>query len=284
MNKISDYTELNASEPLKRILISSYDSDRGLMVRSLFERTAIDRGFKIVNDAPDIVASIGGDGNMLRTIRQYKHFGVPFVGINAGSLGFLPNFKSDEHSILKLFDMLETREYKVIMRPILDISMEDEEGCVYKDFAYNEFMIKYSNMKMMTIDIYIDGVKFNEYTGDGLAVSTPLGATGYAIWAGAAVVNPDLPCYQLTPINPNNSSINNPLLYSIVIPEKQKILFEVRNRDKVHVMASCDGNNVQSSFFKNIELSISDEKIGVIESCDYDYWAVLKSKILDKNL
>lgn len=270
--------------PLKRLLITSHNTEKGIRVRSLFERTSLNRGFKIVDENPDLIISIGGDGTMLRAIREYKIFGVPFVGINAGSLGFLPNFSPDEESLSFLLDMIESGKYRIINRPILEISMIDEEGSIYKNFAYNELIVKYANMKMMDIMIYIDDVLFNKYTGDGLAVSTPLGTTGYSIWAGAAVINPDLPCYQLTPINPNNSSINNPLLYPIVIPEYQRLRFEIKNRDNSYVVASCDGNAFENRLFKRLDIGISKEKIKIIESCDYDYWAALKSKILDKNI
>lgn len=278
------YSDNKGRPPLKRLLIKSFDSEKGIDVRSSFERMCIDRGFKIVSENPDVVVSVGGDGTMLRAVREYGESGLPLVGINAGRLGFLPNFNSDESSLLELLNALEQGNYRIINRPLLDVEMVDEMGEIYRDFAFNEVVVKYSNMKMMDIGINIDKVLFNHFTGDGIVVSTPLGTTGYAIWAGAAVLNPDMPCYQLTPINPNNSSVNNPLLYSLVIPEQQLLYLEIFNENKNMVVVSCDGNTVQNKLFSSISIGISNRKVKVIESFDYDYWAVFKSKILDKNL
>lgn len=269
---------------LTRILLSSSDGDRSEKIRLDFCELCEHKGFQIVEEDPDLVVSIGGDGTMLRAIREYKKLGVSFVGINAGRLGFLPNFKSDAASLNTLLDMLKNGNYRIIHRPVLDVDTRDEDGGHYKNDAFNEVVVKFSNFKMMDIGIDISGRHFNDFTGDGIVISTPLGTTGYAIWAGAAALNPELECYQLTPINPNNASIRNPLLYPLVLPERESITLHIKNREKTPVVVSMDGNSYESRLFSRIDVRISDEKVGVIESNDYDYWSIFKDKLLDKNL
>lgn len=269
---------------LKRLLLSSFDSGRGEKIRSEFFELCEEEGLIIVDENPDLVVSIGGDGTMLRTIREYKKYGVPFVGINAGRLGFLPNFSSDEAALRSLIEKIKSGNYRIIRRPLLDVETTDEDGCHYKNDAFNELVVKFSNMKMMDIGIEISGRHFNDFTGDGIVISTPLGSTGYAIWAGAAALNPELPCYQLTPINPNNASIRNPLLYPLVLPEYERISLNIRNREKTPVVVSMDANSYESRLFNRIDVKISEERVEVIESRDYDYWTIFKSKLLDKNL
>lgn len=269
---------------LSRLLLSSYDGARGGEIRSLFCELCKTEGLSIVEEAPDLVVSIGGDGTMLRTIREYKKYGVPFVGINAGRLGFLPNFSSETAALKSLIEMIKTGNYRIIRRPLLDVETIDEDGGHYKNEAFNELVVKFSNMKMMEIGIEISGRHFNDFTGDGIVISTPLGSTGYAIWAGAAALNPELPCYQLTPINPNNASIRNPLLYPLVLPERERITLNIKNREKTPVVVSMDANSYESRLFNRIDVKISEERVEVIESRDYDYWSIFKSKLLDKNL
>lgn len=269
---------------LNRLLLSSFDGGKGSEIRSHFYELCKAEGLQIVDEAPDLVVSIGGDGTMLRTIREYKKYGVPFVGINAGRLGFLPNFSSDREALSSLIDKIKSGNYRVIMRPLLDVETTDEDGGHYKNDAFNELVVKFSNMKMMEIGIEISGRHFNDFTGDGIVISTPLGSTGYAIWAGAAALNPELPCYQLTPINPNNASIRNPLLYPLVLPEKEEITLHIRNREKTPVVVSMDANSYESRLFQRIDVKIAEERVQVIESRDYDYWTIFKSKLLDKNL
>ncbi|PID82855.1 MAG: hypothetical protein CSB15_01235 [Clostridiales bacterium] len=267
---------------MKKILVFSADNEVSTKASKMFYKLAIKEGFDIVTDNPDIVISIGGDGTMLKAIREYKHFEVPFVGINAGNLGFLPNVSHDEVSIIRLLDALYKEEYLLMSRPTLKVIAKAKNEKVYEDFAFNEVIVKYDDMKMMVSDIYLDDYKFNKFAGDGFVVSTPLGSTGYAIWAGASVINAELPVYQLTPINPNNSSINNPLLYPLVISEEQKLKFIFHDKFSNKTVIGCDGSSFMNSVIDSVEISVNKEKIKIVEWNDYNYWQVFKSKILDK--
>ena len=46
-------------------------------------------------DDCEVIISIGGDGTFLSTISKYRHLGVPFIGINKGSIGFLTEINED---------------------------------------------------------------------------------------------------------------------------------------------------------------------------------------------
>ncbi len=267
---------------MKKLFVDVADSDKAREVYTRFKRLAIDKGFDFDDKAPDIVISIGGDGQMIKTIRQHKHFSVPFAGINAGRLGFLPNVCKDDDCINRFLTAVSSGEYQLKLRPLLRVSAKNADDVIFENFAFNEVIVKYSSIKLMRTDIYIDDVHFNHYTGDGIVVSTPLGSTGYAIWAGAAVINADLPLYQLTPINPNNSSINNPLLYPLVISEEQRLSFKLDNAFLSEVVVGYDGRSFIDKDVKTVDISVSDERVKILEWHDYNYWQVFKSKILDK--
>ncbi len=68
-----------------RILI--FADQRNLKARALADKLHA----SACVENPDCVVAIGGDGTMIRAIRQHWRLRVPFFGINAGHLGFLLN-------------------------------------------------------------------------------------------------------------------------------------------------------------------------------------------------
>ena len=50
----------------------------------------------------DLVIVLGGDGTMIRAARSYGYRGIPLLGVNMGTVGFLSNIQSDQAG-----DMLE---------------------------------------------------------------------------------------------------------------------------------------------------------------------------------
>ena len=60
----------------------------------------------------DVIISIGGDGTLLTVVSKYREFGVPFVGINKGSIGFLTEIDVSmvKESIRKIFD----KDYEIL--------------------------------------------------------------------------------------------------------------------------------------------------------------------------
>ncbi len=115
-------------------------------------------------------------------------------------------------------------------------------GDTLSSYAFNEILIKHLEPRLMEARMYINGKPFNYFTGDGFILSTPIGATGYAIWAGGVATHSELPVYQITPLNPNDNSVNRPLKASMVVPIDTvldfKIVKQSAERLLWHVMAS----------------------------------------------
>lgn len=267
---------------MKRILIHhNYKKDSMAVKKKLLELMA-KRGFQSVDENPDVIVAIGGDGTMLSAVRDHRSKKVPFIGINTGSLGFLPNVRPD--NMAGLLDALENRSYNIQSYPLLKVICKTVMGEEVESYAFNEILIKHLEPRLMEAKIFINGKAFNYFTGDGFIISTPLGATGYAIWAGGVATHSELPVYQLTPLNPNDNSINRPLKTSMVVPLETEIDFQVIKASSREVIVACDGCKVSNDYISELHIRASKREIRFIRLGEYDYFEFYKAKIIDKNI
>lgn len=150
----------------------------------------------------DFVICIGGDGTFLNVARRVYLYGVPILGINYGSLGFLTNVERSETE--KAIDKILSKDYSVEMRMMLDGTVYRDGNIIYTDTALNDIVIKNDvNSKIIHIKAYFDGHLIDNYPGDGLIVCTPTGSTAYSLSAGGPIVEPNTDQITITPICPH---------------------------------------------------------------------------------
>ncbi len=267
---------------MKRILIHHNYKKDSLAVKKKLLALMAQRGFQFVDSDPEVIVAIGGDGTMLSAVRDHRLKKVPFIGINTGSLGFLPNVRTD--NIEALLDALESESYNIMSYPLLKVICKTVMGEEVESYAFNEILIKHLEPRLMEAKIFINGKAFNYFTGDGFIISTPLGATGYAIWAGGVATHSELPVYQLTPLNPNDNSINRPLKTSMVVPLETEIDFQIIKASSREVIVACDGCKVSNDYISELHIRASKREIRFIRLENYDYFEFFKSKIIDKNI
>lgn len=232
---------------------------------------------------PEIIMVIGGDGTMLNAIRTYRRLGVPFVGIDTGTLGFL-NTVMPEH-LEKVFDVLDSRKFRIVRYPVISVKMTTVGGEVLHDYAFNEVIIRHFEPRLLHSKVYLNDSPFNYFTGDGFVISTPIGATGYAIWTGGAVVHTDLPAYQITPLAPNDNSVNRPMSASVIIPASTKINIDIMAARKRKVAVAVDGNHSTDQYVEKIELTLNmEDPVEIIRSDHFDYFDLYRRKIIDKDV
>lgn len=265
-----------------KIMLHNNFGKKTLDVKKKLKKLLIDEGFDVVEDNPELIIVLGGDGTMLSAIRDFSDFEVPFLGVNTGSLGFLPSIAPD--MIHELPSFLRSRKYNIHEYPMLQVKCKTIHNDVIENYAFNEILIKHLEPRLMEAKIFINGKPFNYFTGDGFIVSTPVGATGYAIWAGGVSIYSELPVYQLTPLNPNDNSINRPLKSSMVMPIDTALDFSIVKANYREVIVACDGRKVSNDYISEIHVSDSKRKVKIVRTEDFDYYYLYRSKIIDKNI
>lgn len=151
----------------------------------------------------DVLIAVGGDGTILRSIRELRPGAVPVIAINAGSVGFLSELPLSEMSS-KLPSLLEGHG-TVEHRTCLDADVIRGGKTVFSCTALNDVVISQGTIsRLLDLQASIGGQFLATYHADGLIVSTPTGSTAYSLAAGGPVVHPVVSALILTPINPHS--------------------------------------------------------------------------------
>jgi NAD+ kinase len=161
----------------------------------------------------DVLVVLGGDGTFLHGASLVADHGVPLLGINLGSLGFMTHYALDEAraaveaaSAGKL-PIDERMRLRVGIRSVVDGGKETETRT-----ALNEAVITQRSIaRLLDLEAELDGSSIARYKADGLIVSTPTGSTAYNLAAGGPILTPDLEAIVITPICPHTLT-NRPVV------------------------------------------------------------------------
>lgn len=159
---------------------------------------------------PDFVIVLGGDGTLLSAARRVAESGIPILGINLGSLGFLTEIKQDE--IEQALEEVDSGRYQVSHRSMLHCQVLREGRCVADYDALNDIVLNQQGVARITeFEVRVNGLFVSNYKADGLIVSTPTGSTAYSLAAGGPILAPDVPGFVVTPVA-SHALTNRPLV------------------------------------------------------------------------
>lgn len=170
-------------------------------VESVIFETAAKNGVKAEKYDPavkyDFVVSIGGDGTILRVVKNCVKSDTPILGVNKGTLGFLTEIEPSEADAA--FKKLLAREYMLERRALVDVTFNGKHY-----YALNDAVVLRSGSgRMITMEVRVNDEIIDKFTCDGYIASTPTGSTAYSLSAGGSVIGPNTPVIALTPINPH---------------------------------------------------------------------------------
>lgn len=217
----------------------------------------------------DACCVIGGDGTLLGVVRSAARFGVPVIGVNRGSLGFLTTFSADEAR--NHFGSLLKGEFDVAERSLLDCST----GPGQHDLALNDVLIKAeANSRLAQLEVFADGHLVTEYYCDGLIFSTPTGSTAYNLSAGGPLIHPSAQVIAMTPICPHTLS-NRSIIF------RHDVKIRVFNRsNNARLLVAMDGQrNLVSCETSPVEISVSSRSLRLAQRLDYSHFAVVRTKL-----
>ncbi len=146
----------------------------------------------------DLVVAFGGDGTILHLARAASMRGVPVLGVNLGSLGFMSDLELGELDLLK---NLAAGQYRRERRMMLDVSVWRDGRTVYTSGALNDAVITKGAMaRVVRLQVTRGEDQLGIFSGDGVVVATPTGSTGYSLSAGGPIVEPTAQNFVISPI------------------------------------------------------------------------------------
>lgn len=135
----------------------------------------------------DLIISVGGDGTILRVARIIFPEEVPIVGVNFGNLGFMAELEAEE-ALSKLPAILAGGGW-IEKRAMLQAEISSS-GKIYN--ALNDVVVARGRfIRLVNIEVTIDGEAFTTYRADAVMVSTATGSTGYALAANGPILTPE---------------------------------------------------------------------------------------------
>lgn len=215
----------------------------------------------------DIIILIGGDGTFLSVAKHAVDQGIPVVGFNLGTLGFLTELNKED--LEKNLELIFLGHPRINQRKLLHI---DYNGKSY--IALNDVVIGKGNIsRIIRVRLEINGYDVADVGADGLIVSTPTGSTAYSLASGGPIVTPKVNGIIITPISPHSLTFR-----PLVIPDNSNI--------KVTLISDIEGYiTIDGQMLLSINrneyfcVRIHEHTLQIIENSTMNYYKLLNEKL-----
>ena len=205
----------------------------------------VDRGYDLPKDirfsrldrelsTADMVICFGGDGTILHMAKAATRQGIPVLGVNIGTMGFMAELEAGE---LQELARIATGDYSIDERMMLDVTVHRDRDILFHDICLNDVVVtKGAIARIVHLNVQCDGVQAMECGGDGVIVATPTGSTAYSLSAGGPIVEPEASGILITPICAHDVASR-----CIVASDKRTITVGLSQNARRNAFLSVDG-------------------------------------------
>lgn len=200
-----------------------------------------------INNKSDIVITIGGDGTIIRAVKEVDK---PVFAVNSGGMGFLAEVESKYalEGLQRIIDKKYTIEKRSKLKVILDNKRLPD--------ALNEVTVQTDRIaKILYLKIVIDNELVETMGADGIIIATPTGSTSYALSVGGPILDPAVDAMVIAPLAPFKLSAR-----PWIIPMKRKVGIQLLSKSKESKLV-IDGSFATSITPKSdISITVSEKK------------------------
>lgn len=220
----------------------------------------------------DLLICFGGDGTILHASKAATRAGVPILGVNIGTMGFMAELESAD---LKELCRLADDDYSVEPRMMLHVKVEHEGQVVMEEEALNDAVItKGAVARIIQMSVSCDNVEMMSFGGDGVIVATPTGSTGYSMSAGGPIVEPNASNIIITPICAHDMQSK-----AVVTSAERVITVEIGRIGRKNAFLSVDGGRAyRLSTGDKITVTRSNYVTRLVHLIDRSFFDIIKNK------
>lgn len=205
----------------------------------------VDRGYELPRDlrfsrldrelpTASMVICFGGDGTILHMAKAATRAGVPVLGVNIGTMGFMAELEASE---LQELSRIASGDYIVDERMMLDVTVQRDRDIIFHDICLNDAAItKGAIARIVHLKVHCDGIQVLECGGDGVIVATPTGSTAYSLSAGGPIVEPEANSILITPVCAHDVASR-----CIVVSENRVVTVGMTYNARRNAFLSVDG-------------------------------------------
>lgn len=220
----------------------------------------------------DLLICFGGDGTILHASKAATRLGVPILGVNIGTMGFMAELESGD---LKELSRLATGDYTVEERMMLHVRAEHEGHIILEEDALNDAVItKGAVARIIQLGVSCDNVEMMSFGGDGVIVCTPTGSTAYSMSAGGPIVEPTAQNIIITPICAHDMRTK-----TVVTSAQRSIGVEIGRIGRKSAFLSVDGGRaLRLNTGDKVTITNSPYLTKLVHLSDRSFFEIVKNK------
>lgn len=275
---------------LRKIYIYTNGTNMSIEARNKFINSLKNSNFDVLYNEKsrkelaldaDLIACIGGDGTFLHFVHDCDFPSKPIIGINTGHLGFFQELNANNRDIERFSKAYFNNEYILQVIPVLETDIVFKNGKSERIYAINEMMVRGPLTNLTHFEVKINDTVIQNFSGDGILVSSEVGSTAYNYSLGGSIVAPGLGVLQLTPVAPASTNAYRSYHSSIILPIDGVIrLTTARRTADEPIYLTYDGFESIFDDVSYIEIKKSSRLINLIRFKEYDYWTKLRDKLI----
>jgi len=268
---------LHVTNKIKKILDDQHCIYQIKVTNDSYQTTGNYMEGSVIPDDTECILVLGGDGTLLQAARDTFHKEIPMLGVNLGRIGYLADI--EKSGIDAALEALIEERFQIESRMMIHGKIIRNQEVIESSNALNDIVIaRFSSLRILNYNIYVNGMLLKSYTADGIIISTPTGSTAYNMSAGGPIVDPKASLMVLTPICPHTF-----ITRSIVLSADDVIEVKIgpgREGQDQEVEASYDGRHkIILKTGDSMQITKSKETLRIIKLNQVSFLETLHEKM-----